>query len=159
MTHSTYPIPISNLSSSLDQFIGKKVRVYIRPESSFIWEDITESIRPQNPPEPYVEPFRPISSDEMTCIIHSCRRGRIPWTDPLAETSADLINVSFTCNSAGLTQCVILCQHWDCDYLFIGAARLNPVDSFDKLKGRRLSYYRAVTESEAIILPVGIHFV
>lgn len=107
-------------------------------------------------PESYVEPFRPISFDEVTCIIQSCRRGRILWTDALAKTPANLIQVSFTCNSKGTTQCVIFCQHQDNNYIFIGIARLLPTDSFNRLKGQRLAYYRAVTESEAIALPVGV---
>lgn len=150
-SQATYPA--NNLTGGLDQFIGRRVRVYICPDSSFIWEDITEDIKPKISPEAYIEPFRPISPDEM-----ACRRGRIPWTDSLAETPANLIQVSFTCNSKGTTQCIILCNHPDCTYIFIGIARLNPIDSFDRLKGQRLAYYRAVTESEAIALPVSVHF-
>jgi hypothetical protein len=124
------------------------------------WGEISSSLflKPIKPFEPYTEPFRPINLSEMHCIQTSCQRNRIPWTYPLADTPANLIQVSFSCNSAGFTQCVILCQHESNTYLFLGVCKLLPTDSFDKVKGQKLAFYRAVVGEESMVLPVGAHF-
>lgn len=103
-------------------------------------------------PTPYIEQFRTINLQEFDCIKVSAVRGRIPVDDPLFVTIGRLIQVSYSCNAQGVTTCVILCRAADNTYLFTGISRLNPVDSYNRKKGEALAFYRAVTESEAIIL-------
>lgn len=133
-------------TTGLEQFIGRKVRVYIRPEATFVWKDITDKIKPKTPPEIYSEDFRPINPDEGHCIDTCIERSR------LNKISYEALNdrgksawVSYACDKFGLTLCVIFCQRDHTYYISTGIARLNPIDSFDKIKGQRLAFYRAVT--------------
>ena len=109
---------------------------------------------PKRKPIPSVEPFRPLNEREYKTIIQCAKRNRIPPKDThkaLHELPRQQLYVSYLCTSYGLTQCLILTDGF---ILFQGLARLNPIDSYNKNKGEALAFYRAVTESEAILLPV-----
>lgn len=122
--------------------IGRRVQLYMRPDNTFIWQEI----RPKNPPEIYSEDFRPINPDEGHCIDTCIERSR------LNSISYEALNdrgkstwVSYACDKFGLTLCIIFCQRANHTYINAGMARLNPIDSFDKIKGQKLAFYRAVT--------------
>lgn len=132
------------MSVDLGQLIGRKVRVYFRPESELFWEDITEKIRPKNPPEIYSEDFRLINPDEGHCIDACIERSRLNGISYEAlNDRGKSARVSYACDKFGLTLCIIFCQR-DHTYINVGMARLNPIDSFDKMKGQKLAFYRAV---------------
>lgn len=136
------------MSVDLSQLIGRKVKVFFRPESGFVWEDITDKIKPKNPPEIYSEDFRPINPDEGHCIDTCVERSRFNESRYKALWSRGRrATVSYSCDKFGLTLCVIFCQDINTGdfHIMTGIARLNPIDSFDKVKGQKLAFYRAVT--------------
>lgn len=110
-------------------------------------------------PAPYVEQFRLFNESECKTLLTCAKRGRIPPKDThlvLNQTvSTDTLYVSYSCTEYGLTQCLILAKgSYNKTFLFTGFARLNPIDSYNRKKGESLAFYRALTQSEAIILPV-----
>lgn len=109
-------------------------------------------------PVPYAEQFRFFNGYEYSTLFTCAKRGRIPPKDThlvLSQTvSTDLLYVSYSCTPYGLTQCLILARgSYNKTFLFTGFSRLNPIDSYSRKKGESLAFYRALTESEAIILP------
>lgn len=109
-------------------------------------------------PIPYVEQFRLFNESECKTLFTCAKRGRIPPKDThlvLSQTvSTDLLYVSYSCTPYGLTQCLILAKgSYNRIFLYSGLSRLNPIDSYNRKKGESLAFYRALTESEALILP------
>lgn len=108
-------------------------------------------------PTPYVDQFRLFNEDESWTLATCANRGRIPSKDThlvLSQTvSTDILYVSYSCTEYGLTQCLIVAKGTFETVLFTGFSRLNPIDSYNRKKGESLAFYRALTESEAIILP------
>lgn len=109
-------------------------------------------------PTPYVKQFRPFNQQEIETLETCANRGRIPSKDThlvLSQTvSTDLLYVSYSCTPYGLTQCLILAKgSYNRIFLYSGLSRLNPIDSYNRKKGESLAFYRALTESEALILP------
>lgn len=108
-----------------------------------VWEYISKSIKPKNPPEIYSEDFRPINLEEGRCIDTCIERNRLNKAMQERENH----QVSYSCDKFGLTLCIIFCQDINTGNCCImtGIARLNPIDSFNKVKGQKLAFYRAVT--------------
>lgn len=109
-------------------------------------------------PTPYVEQFRPFDKQEIETLVTCANRGRIPSKDThlvLSQTvTTDLLYVSYSCTPYGLTQCLILAKgSYNQTFLFSGLSRLNPINTYKRKKGESLAFYRALTESEALILP------
>lgn len=105
---------------------------------------------------PYSEPFRPLNDSELYCIKMAVLRGRIPESDPL-NTHGLSAKVHYQGSEFGLTTCIIVVYLVsDVDVftrMLVAYARLNPIDSWDKSKGQKLAFYRAVTESEEVKIP------
>lgn len=129
-----------------ENLVGKRVRVYTGPPGFFIWREITKETRPKNLPEVYSEDFRPLNLDESRCLATCFQRGRLRDICVLALTDGEkYARVFYSCDKFGLTLCILKLLEGSYCYIMTGMARLNPVDSFNKTKGQKLAFYRAVT--------------